>query len=100
MVKLSSTIDLVRRRTNGCLGADGMEEVFLVLSEDKEHGNLVFILKDDKSPQEITKISVRYQHLFSDHLDSYSLKVLPATNYFTKNINTFSIWQCRKEFEL
>lgn len=100
MVKLTDTIDLVRRRTNGCLGSDGVDTVYIVFDENKEHAQLVFILKDDIPTADITKLAVRYQHLFSDHLDFYSLRVLPATNYFSKNQNTYSIWQCSNNFEL
>lgn len=100
MVRFNDTIDLVKRRTNGCLGPDGISVVYCRISDDREHCSLTFITKDDIASDKLTKLAVRYNHLFEDHLGSYTIKVLPATNYFKKDHDTYSIWNYSNGFDI
>lgn len=100
MLRLNDTIDLVRRRTNGCLNGDGIDTVYCIFKDNKEKAELLFVHKEDIDSKELTKLAVRYQHLFETHRDVYTIRVLPLTNYFQKTDETYAIWQCRKEFAL
>ncbi len=93
MVKYRDTVDLIRRRTNGCLGPDGVATVYVHVNSERTKALITLILKDDIDPKELTKLAVRYQHMISDHIATHSLQVLPATNYFKKDNDTFSVWE-------
>lgn len=100
MITLNSTIDLVRRRTNGCLKADGIDHVLLTFVNEKESGILTFFLKEELQPAELTKLAVKYQHLFSDYLNQYSIRLQTPAMYYKKPDDTYSIWDRLTEFTL
>lgn len=98
MIRFNEAIDLVRRRTNNSMGVDGIAEVYIKFEEEHEKAHLVFITKDDLDGNSLTKLAVRYNHLFEDHLDTYTIKILPATHYFKKDTETFQIWKYSEGF--
>lgn len=100
MISLNETIDLLRRRTNGCLKVDGIDKVYLTFLNGKESGILTFFLKDDLPQSEVTKLAVKYQHIFSDHITEYSIRLQQPSMYYKKPEDTYSIWDRLTEFTL
>lgn len=98
MIRFNEAIDLIRRRTNNSMGSDGIAEVYIKFEEEREKAHLIFITKDDLDSTTLTKLAVRYNHLFEDHLDIYTIKILTATNYFKKDRDTFLIWRYSEGF--
>lgn len=101
MINFNDTVDLIRRRTNGCLGPDGVDTVYIQFdSEERNKGSIIVVMKDDMPPMALTQFAVRYNHLFEDHLDTYGVRVLQATNYFKKDSNTYEVWVYSKGFDI
>lgn len=100
MISLNGTIDLLRRRTNGCLKVDGIDKVYVTFLNEKESGILTFFLKEDLPQNEVTKLAVKYQHLFSDYITEYSIRLQLPSMYYKKPDETYSIWNRLTEFTL
>ena len=96
MATYTSTVDLIQRRLSMNFERDNVGKCYLKMVEG--NAKITIILDEDCSRYDVTKVAVRFQHLISDKLDCNAIKVLPKTNYFIKDIDTFEVWNKQEGF--
>lgn len=80
MLKLKDVVDILHRRLRYAVIEDGVNAIYLNLHETTVDVNI--ILDRNATQEELAKIGSRYSRIFSDSLDVYNIKILPATNYY------------------
>lgn len=98
MLSLSEATDTVRRRCRYFIASDNINKIYIRLSDDSEKARVIVILNDNLNPDTLTRIAVRYTHLFDDLLDTYTFEVLGCENHFKKDDHTYVVWRMNAGF--
>lgn len=99
MRNYKQVVDLLQRRLGTLLQKDNIWRIYVDM-EDNGPLDCVAIVKEDISTSDLTKISVKYQHMFSDMIDQVNITVYQRTQYYKPGKTVFPIYDERKGFNV
>ena len=98
MLTIIEVSDIIHRRTRYSLTKNNVALIYVKFNMDKTHAHIYFILNTDLKANECTAMELRFERMFADKCDVYSVTVLNKTNHFTKDASTYLLWTKRAGF--
>ena len=88
---LGSVIDLVQRRTRQYLRKDNFSKI--VVSYKDEMTIIDFYLDTVVSDAELAQLGAKYNHIFDDLADKYTIHLLPIDSSYRVRGSRYTIWR-------